>query len=96
MNDKMVPIGFVNRTCAVCGSKLYEISKNNRYVEMALPYATGYHCNKCNRDYYISSVIEEGKVYPYASCIDRERMLLDNFYTLTKSNYREVSFGGWT
>ena len=95
MNDKIVPIGFINRTCAVCGSKLYE-NNGSRCVEMALPYAVGYHCNKCNRDYYIASYIEEGKVHPYASCIDRERILLDNFYNATKGNYRDVSFGGWT
>ena len=94
--EKIVPIGFVNRTCAVCGSKLYEINNNDRYVEIALPYAKGYHCNKFNTDYYIASYIADGKIYHYASNIDRQTMMLDNFYNITKGGYRDVSFGGWS
>ena len=96
MDDKIVPIGFINRTCAVCGSKLYEKTVDGgKIVEMALPYATRFYCKKCNKEYYIASYITDGKIYPYASCIDREGMMFDRFYKLTQDSYREVSFGGW-
>jgi len=95
MDNKIVPIGFVNRTCAVCGSKLYEKDPNCKIVEMALPYAISYYCKTCNVDYYIASYIADGKLHHYASSIDNGSELLKNFYSITKNTYKEVSFGGW-
>lgn len=94
--DKIVPIGFTNRTCAVCGSKLQEINKNGNPVDIALPYAVAYYCSKCNKRYHVSAVVSDGKVYRYASDIDREHIMIDRFYEITKNGYKNVSFGGWT